>query len=138
MMLHRSACGVTCSECPAFLAGQAKDPAVRERVAAAWHALYQLDFEPEVISCGGCLGRDEDLFFASRNCPARRCCRSRSLASCAECADRPCTDLERAQSVWGGLAARAKTLPEPVFREFVQPYCHARERVPGTRNAPNY
>lgn len=136
MTIHLSACGVICSECPAFLAGQAKDPAVRERVAAAWHELYGLNFGPEVISCGGCLRRDEDLFFTSRNCSARRCCRSRDLASCAECADRPCVDLERAQSVWDGLEERAMTLPEPVFREFVLPYCHARRRVPGTPDAP--
>ena len=136
MTIHLSACGVICSECPAFLAGQAKDPAVRERVAAAWHELYELNFGPEAISCGGCQGSDEALFFTSRNCSARRCCRSRDLASCAKCADRPCADLERAQSVWDGLEERAKTLPESVFREFVLPYCRARERVPATPDAP--
>ena len=136
MTIHMSACGVICSECPAFLAGQAKDPAARARVAAAWHELYELDFGPELISCGGCLGADEDLFFTSRKCAARRCCRSRGWDSCAGCADRPCADLERAQSIWDGLEERAKTLPEPVFREFVLPYCHARRRVPGKPDLP--
>lgn len=135
MTIHMSACGVICAECPAFRARQANDPAMRERVAAAWHTLYELNFGPAVISCGGCLGSDEDLFFTSRNCSARRCCRSRGLASCAGCADRPCADLERAQSVWDGLEERAKTLPEPVFREYVLPYCYARQRVPGTPGA---
>ena len=127
-----SACGVICSDCPAFVAARSRDPSVRERVAAVWHKLYELDFGPEAISCGGCLGPDEDVFCTSRSCSARRCCRSRGLASCAECADRPCAALERAQSVWDGLDERAGTLPEPVFREFVLPYCGARKRVPGT------
>ena len=130
MTIRISACGVVCARCPAFLAGRAKDPAARERVASAWHELYGLDFGPDVISCGGCLGPDEDVFCTSRNCSARRCCRSRGLRGCAECPDRPCAELERAQSVWDGLEERAATLPGPVFREFVQPYCHARRRVP--------
>ncbi|HUL54106.1 MAG TPA: DUF3795 domain-containing protein [Opitutaceae bacterium] len=136
MTNRMSACGVICTECPAYLAGRAKDPAARARVAAAWHELYGLNFAPEAISCGGCFGSDEDLFFTSRQCAARRCCQGRALASCAACADRPCADLERAQSVWDGLEERARTLPGPVFREFVLPYCHARQRVPGTPAGP--
>jgi hypothetical protein len=130
-----SACGVICTDCPAYLAGQAKDPAARARVATAWHDLYGLNFGADVISCGGCFGSDEDLFFTSRKCAARRCCQARALPHCAECPARPCADLERAQSVWDGLEERAQTLPEPVFREFVLPYCHARERVPGKPGA---
>jgi len=133
MTARMSACGVLCSECPAFLAHRAGDPAMRERVAAAWHELYGLDFGPDVIRCGGCFGPDDQLFHTSRRCAARRCCRSRGLASCAKCGDRPCADLEKAQSVWDGLEERAATLPRSVFREFVQPYCGARRRVP---NAP--
>ncbi len=125
-----SVCGVICSECPAFVVGQSGDPAARERVAAAWHQLYGLNFGPEVITCGGCQGSDEALFFTSRKCVARRCCRSRTLSSCAACASRPCADLERAQSIWDGLDERAATLPAATFREFVQPYCGARRRVP--------
>lgn len=131
MPIQMSACGVICSECPAYVAAQSPDPAARARVAAAWHELYGLNFGPEVITCGGCHGSDEALFFTSGKCAARRCCRSRGLAHCAACADRPCTDLERAQSNWDGLEERAATLPEAVFREFVQPYCGARRRVPG-------
>ncbi len=93
--------------------------------------IYGLNFGPEAIACGGCLGPDEAVFCTSRKCSARRCCRSRGLASCAECADRPCADLERAQSIWDGLEEKAKTLPESAFREFVLPYCHARQPVPG-------
>ena len=134
--MQLSACGVICSECPAYVAGHAAGPGARQRVAAAWHELYALEFGPEVIACGGCLGPDEDLFFTSRACAARRCCRSRQLSSCAACASRPCADLERAQSVWDGLEERAATLPAPVFREFVQPYCGARRRGPGRPAAP--
>ncbi len=130
MPIQMSACGVICSDCPAYVAGQSKDPAARERVAAAWHELYGLNFNPDVITCGGCLGSDEALFFTSRKCAARRCCRSRHRANCAACADRPCTDLERAQSNWDGLEERAATLPGATFREFMLPYCGARRRVP--------
>jgi hypothetical protein len=135
MTIHMSACGVICSECPACLAGQSNNPAERERVATAWHEIYGLNFGPEVLSCGGCLGSDEAVFVTSRKCSARCCCRSRGLASCAACAARPCADLERAQSIWDGLEERATTLPESVFKEFVLPYCHARQRVPGRPGA---
>ena len=135
MTIHMSACGVICSACPAYLAGQSNDPADRERVATAWHEIYGLNFGPEAIACGGCLGSDEAVFCTSLKCSARRCCRSRDLASCAECADRPCADLERAQSNWDGLEEKAKSLPESTFKEFVLPYCHARRRVPGMKGA---
>jgi hypothetical protein len=135
MIIHMSACGVICSACPAYLAGQSNDPAGRERVAAAWHEIYGLNFGPEAIACGGCLGSDEAVFCTSRKCSARRCCRLRGLASCAACADRPCADLERAQSIWDGLEEKAKTLPESAFKEFVLPYCHARQHVPGIPGA---
>ena len=132
MGIQLSACGVICSQCPAFVAGQSADPAARTRVAAAWHEIYGLSFGPEVITCGGCLGPDEEVFITSRKCAARSCCRARGLANCAACADRPCAKLEQAQTNWDGLEERAPTLPAPVFRAFVQPYCHARQRVPPT------
>ncbi|HTT57912.1 MAG TPA: DUF3795 domain-containing protein [Opitutaceae bacterium] len=62
MDVQLSACGVICSECPAFVAGHSADPAARARVAAAWHDLYGLNFDPEAISCGGCFGPDEAVF----------------------------------------------------------------------------
>ena len=130
MGVQLSACGVICSQCPAFVAGQSADPAARARVAAAWHDLYGLNFGPEAIACGGCFGPDEAVFPTSRQCAARRCCRDRGMVNCAVCGDRPCARLERAQTNWDGLEERATTLPEPVFREFVLPYCHARQRVP--------
>ncbi|HVP15431.1 MAG TPA: DUF3795 domain-containing protein [Terriglobales bacterium] len=136
MSIHMSACGVICSECPAYRAREANDPAERARVAQAWHELFDLSFTADQIPCGGCLGPHEDVFCTSRECAARRCCLARGLASCAECPDRPCPHLERAQSNWDGLESRAESLPVAVFREFFLPYCHARDRVPSEGARP--
>jgi len=49
-----SACGVTCSDCPAYHAA-AKGRAHQRRTAEAWRRIYHLKARTEDISCGGCL-----------------------------------------------------------------------------------
>jgi hypothetical protein len=43
-----SACGVICSDCPAYQ-GVSKGLAFQEKVAAAWRRIYKLNEEPEHI-----------------------------------------------------------------------------------------
>jgi hypothetical protein len=68
-----SACGVLCSDCPAY-SGAAKGLVHQQRTVAAWQRIYGLSETAENISCGGCLGPDNQLFHTSRTCKARRCC----------------------------------------------------------------
>lgn len=123
-----SACGVLCSECPAYQAA-AKGIEHQRRTVEAWRRIYGLTETAERISCGGCLGSDNDLFHTSRVCKARCCCRGRGLSSCAECAVESCLDLEHAQSVWDEVPKLAATLSAADFDTYARPYCGHRERL---------
>ncbi len=127
-----SACGVLCSDCPAYL-GNIKGAAHQKSTAESWRRIYGLTESPENISCGGCLGSDDQLFHTSRNCQARRCCRLKGFQSCAECVMESCQDLERAQSVWDGVADIAKKLSLVDFVKYAQPYCDHRARLADAR-----
>jgi Protein of unknown function (DUF3795) len=123
-----SACGVMCSGCAAYL-GQAKGLAHQERTVAAWRRIYGLKESAANISCGGCLSPDDQVFHTSVRCKARRCCRDKGLESCAACSQRPCPDLERAQSVWDGVPEIAKSLGPADLEAYARPYCGHRERL---------
>jgi hypothetical protein len=127
-----SACGVICSECPAYGAA-AKGVAHQRRTVEAWRRIYGLSETVENISCGGCLGPDDAVFHTSRGCRSRRCCRLKGLASCAECPSDSCLDLERAQSVWDSVPQLAATLSPADYAEYARPYCGHRERLTAAR-----
>ena len=129
-----SACGVLCSDCPAYL-GAAKGVEHQERVAAAWQRIYGLNEPIENISCGGCLGPDEQLFHTCGSCKARRCCRSKGFSTCAECSVKDCADLESAQLVWDQVPELAKTLSSKDFVTYALPYCGHRSRLAEARRA---
>lgn len=129
-----SACGVLCSDCPAYFA-DAKGVAHQERTASAWQRIYGLNETRQNISCGGCLGPDDQIFHTSINCKARRCCRSKGFATCAECPVEHCPDLEKAQSLWDGVPRLSKTLSHADFITYAQPYCDHRRRLAEKRQA---
>jgi hypothetical protein len=130
-----SVCGVLCSECPAF-GGAAKGLAHQRRTVEAWRRIYGLSETPRRITCGGCLGPDEELFHTSRNCAARRCCRRKVLSSCAQCPREACSDLERAQSVWDEVPQEEARLSAADFAAYARPYCGHRERLAALRASP--
>ena len=127
-----SACGVLCSDCPAYH-GDAKGVAHQKRTVAAWLRIYGLNETIENISCGGCLGPDDQVFHTSLTCKARCCCRSKGLRSCAECAVEACPDLEKAQSLWDEVPDLTKTLSREDFVTYAQPYCDHRRRLSEAR-----
>jgi hypothetical protein len=127
-----SACGVMCSECPAYRAA-GKGVAHQRRTVEAWRRIYGLTETAEHISCGGCLGPDDELFHTSRGCEARRCCRDKGFENCAECPKESCRDLERAQAVWDGVPQLAATLSPADCERYAQAYCGHRERLASTR-----
>ncbi len=129
-----SACGVLCSECPAYQ-GAAKGINHQLQTVEAWHNIYGLNEMPEHISCGGCLGSDEDLFYTSRTCQARLCCRSKGFSSCAECPKGSCAALENAQSVWDDVPELIHILSPADFEAYARPYCGHRERLSDARAA---
>ena len=129
-----SACGVLCSGCPAYL-GEAKGVAHQQRTADAWQRIYRVAEIAGNISCGGCLAPDADVFHTCRNCTARRCCRSKGFASCADCPEASCPDLERAQSMWDEVPAIASRLSPADSEAYARPYCGHRERLAAARAA---
>lgn len=129
-----SVCGVLCSECPAYHAGS-KGLAYQQRTADAWRRIYGLIEPAENISCGGCLGPDDEVFHTCRACRARRCSRDKGFDSCAECPTRPCEDLEQAQSLWDGVPDLVSVLSASDFARYAQPYCGHRRRLDAVRAA---
>ncbi len=127
-----SACGVWCSDCPAYRAA-AKGVAHRRRTVEAWRRIYGLRVSIENLSCGGCLGPDEELFHTSRTCKARRCSRRKGYRTCADCRTTSCADLERAQALWDGVPALASTLSRADFVTYARPYCGHRRRLAAAR-----
>jgi hypothetical protein len=127
-----SVCGVVCSQCPAFH-GSSKGIEYQGRIVEAWHRIYALDEIAENISCSGCLGPDEELFYTSRSCKARRCCRAKSFTSCAECPVEACMDLENAQAVWDEVPKLIDKLALSDFETYARPYCDHRKRLSAMR-----
>lgn len=129
-----SACGVLCSDCPAYLAAT-KGVAHQKRTAEAWQRIYGLQELAKNISCGGCLGPTDQLFHTSRNCRARRCCRRKAFASCAQCPVERCSDLECAQSVWDEVPELGKALSREDFATYARAYVGYRQRLAEARHA---
>jgi hypothetical protein len=129
-----SACGVLCSVCPAYL-GQSKGVAHQTRTAEAWNRIYGLNETPEHISCCGCLGPEEEVFYTCRRCKARNCCRSKGFGSCAECRVGSCADLEKAQAGWDGVPGLVNKISAADFDTYARPYCGHRERLAAERAA---
>lgn len=89
-----SVCGITCTECDAYQATRAGDPAQLERVAAAWREDWGGNFTAETIQCSGCLSMQEPLCSACADCEVRACAVSRGVTSCAYCDDYGCARIE--------------------------------------------
>jgi len=136
MNMMMSACGVICSDCPAYH-GDSKGLAHQQEVVEAWRTIYGLNETPEHISCGGCLGPDEQVFHTSIRCTARNCCRTKGFTSCAECPEKECAHLEKAQSLWDCVPQIGSTLSSSEFERYARPYCGHRERLAGKRLPPS-
>jgi hypothetical protein len=88
-------CGLNCSECPAYVATQAGDPAALERVAAQWREAFDMpDLSVEMVICDSCLPQDGGrLSGYCATCAIRACAVERGVANCAHCADYACEKL---------------------------------------------
>jgi hypothetical protein len=128
MQTMMSACGVMCSECPAYH-GATKGAAHQAETSEAWQRIYGVAEEPADIACAGCLGPDAALFHTSVTCAARRCCLGKGFTSCAECPARPCALLERAQTTWDEVPEIGSHLSHAEFVRFARAYCGHRARV---------
>jgi hypothetical protein len=88
------ACGLTCSQCEAFVATQAGDAAEIEGIAAKWTRLYGMPIPAAGVWCDGCMTAGERKCGHTHECDVRACVVERGLANCAACADYGCQKLE--------------------------------------------
>jgi hypothetical protein len=89
-------CGLVCSDCPAYIATQADDPAALEQVAARWREEFNApDMTVESIICDGCLGTEGRKCSHCFECDIRACCMERGVVNCAYCDDYGCEKIER-------------------------------------------
>jgi len=103
-------CGITCTECPAFLATQKDDDNKRRKVAELWSKEFNAQFKPEDINCDGCLSENERLFSYCKVCEIRKCGQERGVKNCAYCNDYACEKLSK----FFDMASDAKTTLEEI------------------------
>lgn len=92
-----SCCGLVCEGCPVYWATRETDPRRKQRIREACVRTLEEQFDvekniAEITDCDGC-GTDGRLFSGAGDCAVRKCCRQRSLKTCAHCDDYPCESL---------------------------------------------
>jgi hypothetical protein len=83
-------CGITCTECPAYLASREDDDEKMAAVAKEWSEQFKSDIAPADINCDGCQSPGGRIFNFCRLCEIRKCGREREMENCGHCAEYPC------------------------------------------------
>ena len=87
-------CGLSCTDCLAYIATQANDDTQRKEVAEKWTIEYKHDFKPEDINCDGCLSVSGRVASYCPICPIRKCGQGKGVINCAYCVDYVCKELD--------------------------------------------
>jgi hypothetical protein len=87
-------CGLVCSQCPAYIAYQTDDDALRKETAAEWSKMYGADIPAEAINCTGCRAEGVKIGHCAE-CAVRLCAIKKDVVNCAECAEYSCATLDK-------------------------------------------
>jgi len=87
-------CGLQCSDCPAYIATQKNDDALRAETAKKWSEMFKSDIKAADINCDGCPTGSQRLFSYCATCEIRKCARGKKLATCASCPEYSCQKLD--------------------------------------------
>ena len=98
-------CGLDCEQCGAFIATQNNEDALRGKVADEWARLYNAPIKPEHINCTGCQSTGVKTYYCDQMCEIRKCATKKSVSTCADCSDYPCSVLDEILR----MAPQAKT-----------------------------
>lgn len=99
-------CGLTCTECLAFIATQKNDDEERRKVAKVWSKEFNSNIKPEDINCDGCLTEEGGrVFNYCKVCEIRKCGQEKEVKNCAYCDDYACEKLTK----FFDMASEAKT-----------------------------
>jgi hypothetical protein len=83
-------CGLTCGECPAYLATQKDDDKERARVAEMWNKEFKANLKTEDINCDGCLSEGPRVFSHTKVCEIRKCGKEKQVPNCGHCDEYAC------------------------------------------------
>jgi len=86
-------CGLSCAQCPAYLATQNDDSELRIRTAKEWSS-DEFTVTPEDLDCDGCSTTEGKLWSWCNQCTVRVCASERQVTTCAACPDYGCETLE--------------------------------------------
>lgn len=86
-------CGLTCTECPTFLATKKNDDQQRDAVVKKWSKMFNMSLSREDINCNGCKSETGILFGHCSNCQIKKCCQEKGYETCASCEDYACDTL---------------------------------------------
>ncbi len=101
-----AACGLICTECPAYIATQKDDDQKRAKVAEDWSKGGE-KLKPEDINCGGCVQTTKRVFRFCGTCGVRSCVLGKNIKNCAYCSDYPCKKLDDLLKSMNALAAKS-------------------------------
>jgi hypothetical protein len=88
-------CGLDCEQCEAFIATRNNDDALRAKVAEVWAKLTGAPIRLEHINCTGCKSAGVKTYYCDQLCEVRKCAIKKSISTCADCSDYPCSAVDR-------------------------------------------
>jgi hypothetical protein len=87
-------CGMDCGECPAYMATQTKNEAMKSQVAGFMNQKLGAKYTSKDINCDGCT-INKNLVPHCKACEVRLSAMQRKVASCAVCKDYGCAKLTK-------------------------------------------
>jgi len=91
-------CGMDCAECPAYIATQKKDEAMKVKVAEGFTSTvgkaFGMTFTAKDINCDGCVA-NKTLLKHCAMCPVRKCGVDMAVENCGACEDWGCEKLTK-------------------------------------------
>jgi hypothetical protein len=88
-------CGLVCTDCEAYVATQANDLAMLEKLAQRAREEWGMaDATVESTLCDGCLANSDRMCSYCYDCAVRACGMERGMLNCAYCDDYGCDKLE--------------------------------------------
>ncbi len=85
-------CGLSCTECPAFIATQDNDVQKAKETAALWSKEHNMNVTVQDVWCDGCQVEGKKCAHC-KECKIRACGKDKGVATCAACDDYPCEQL---------------------------------------------
>lgn len=85
-------CGLSCAECPAYIATQKNDMDALRQVAETWSKEFNAKLTAQDCICDGCTVEGRKIGHCNE-CKVRACAMERGVVNCAHCADYGCQKL---------------------------------------------